>query len=423
MASKTEKWPAQRELILDTIPNAANRATVLRYLSERQANSIKVPSLANEANALRGFCQYLGERKLEDVQREHVVGFCNQATRVRIWRSRRRDGKETVIERPVKLKESTLANRKVILKSFFKWLRGTEDEYPPEVRGLKTTRPDEGSLLTDELVTRTDLRALLQAHPDPQDKAIIAVLFDGGLRAGELCALNVGNVRFDEYGAVIMLPKGASGLKTGARRIRLFESVPYLHAWFELHPKKDNPKAALFHSNSYRAPGARMTNSALWTFCVNAGETANLKIHTNPHLFRHSCATEKARLGWTESQMRAYFGWSRSSAMPSYYVHLAGKDYEEMELERRGLLRTEEHRRPALAGVSCRVCGHENLATAMFCQECRNPVSPEAEAVIQQRRKQEMHDEIMATVQEILRGQIPPGAMPPAFKGKAKAGA
>jgi integrase len=416
--TRAEKWPTQRNLILATIPNELNRATVLRYLNERQANSIKAPSLGNEANALRGFCQYLGDRALEDVKREDIVGFCNQASRVRIWRSRRRDGQDTVIQRPVRLKESTLSNRKVILKSFYKWLRGTED-YPAEVRGLKTTRPDEGFIPTDELVTRGDLRALLQAHPDPKDKAVLAVLYDGGLRAGELCALNVGNVSFDEYGAVITLPKGASGLKTGARRIRLFESVPYLHAWFENHPLKANPKAALFTSNSYRAPGARMTGSALWGLCVNAGEEAKLKIHTNPHLFRHSCATEKARLGWTEAQMRAYFGWSRSSTMPSHYVHLAGKDYEEMELERRGLLNVESRRRPALAGVTCRVCGHGNLATAMFCQECRNPVSPEAEAILQERRKEEFRREAMEMFQDMLGGQVPPTF--PARKGKASA--
>ena len=409
--SPVQKWPAQRERILGTISRDVNRATVRRYLEERQANGIKAPTLANEANTLRGFCQHLGDLALEDVKREHIVAYCNVASRMRQWRSHRRDGQDTVVARQVTLKGSTLANRKVILKSFYKWLRGSDD-YPPEVRGLRTTRPSEGFLITDELVARTDLHALLQAHPEAQTKAILAVLYDGGFRAGELCALNVGNVTFDEYGAVIMLPKGASGLKTGARRVRVFESVPYLHAWYELHPRKAEPKASLFYSNSYRAPGARMTDSALWTLCVKAGEAAKLKIHTNPHLFRHSCATEKARLGWTEGQMRAYFGWSRSSTMPSYYVHLAGKDYEDMELERRGLLQTEVRRRPALAGVTCRVCNRENLATAMFCSECRNPISPEAEAELRRRRQEEATQEVEAAVRRILGGKIPPGFNP-----------
>lgn len=408
-------WLRVRTMILDTIPSPGNRAIVLRYLDERQANAIKIPTLHNEANALRCFCQHIGDLPLVDVKREHIIAHVNVGSRERIWRTRRRDGTMAITKRTIQLNGSTLAARKVILKSFFKWFRGTDD-YPPEVRGLKTTRPGGDFIPTDELVTRQDLQALLHHHINPQLRALLAVLYDGGLRAGEMCALNVGSVAFDDYGAVLTLPKGAAGLKTGARRIRIFEAVPYLQAWIEAHPNRADAKAALFFSNSRRAPMARMTGSALWAFCVSAGEKAKLKIHTNTHLFRHSCATEKARLGWTESQMRAFFGWSRSSSMPSYYVHLAGKDYEDMELERRGLLKTEDRRRPALAGISCRVCKHENLPTAMFCQACRNPVSPEAEAIVQARRQEEMQAQVMAMVQQALGGQVPPGFVPPMSK-------
>jgi integrase/recombinase XerD len=51
---------------------------------------------------------------------------------------------------------------------------------------------------------------------------------------------------------------------------------------------------------------------------------AKLPKELHPHLFRHTAATERARLGWNEAQMRAYFGWSKSTDMPSRYVHLAG---------------------------------------------------------------------------------------------------
>lgn len=47
------------------------------------------------------------------------------------------------------------------------------------------------------------------------------------------------------------------------------------------------------------------------------------------HDFWHTCATRKARLGWNESQLRRYFGWSPGSDMPSRYVHLALGDMRE----------------------------------------------------------------------------------------------
>jgi hypothetical protein len=63
-----------------------------------------------------------------------------------------------------------------------------------------------------------------------------------------------------------------------------------------------------------------------------------------------------------------------------------------MELERRGVKTKDERGRPALAPLYCRVCKAQNLATATFCQQCRNPVSPEAEKDLEARRQQEIKD-------------------------------
>lgn len=91
----------------------------------------------------------------------------------------------------------TLAQRKEVLKPFFRWLRGTDDKDPPETKGLKVKRIED-HIPTDALITRDDLAALLQAHVDVQEKARIALLYESGFRAGEFCALNVGSVAFEE---------------------------------------------------------------------------------------------------------------------------------------------------------------------------------------------------------------------------------
>lgn len=377
----------------DSIPLLENRRTIERYLGERRANGDKTGSLANYAVALRGLCEFLGPKLLESVAKEDLVAYVNKSSRERIWRSFSKNGHVTITRKQVRLSPTTLACRKIILRMFFKWLRGT-DEYPPEVKNLRPNRPRDDAIPTDKLIGAEDMRRLLQAHPSAREKALLAVLHDSGLRAGELCALNLGSVQFDQYGAVLTLPKRAAGLKTGARRVRLFESGPFLQAWWEAHPEKGNPKAPLFISMSRRAPGVRMTTNALWKFCHDAGVKAKLDHEVHPHLFRHSAATEKARLGWREAEMRNFFGWARGSDMPSVYVHLAGQDYEEMELERRGLKQKGERAFAALAPRVCRACKSENLATATFCQACRNPVSPEAEAEIELQRRAQLKEEL-----------------------------
>jgi hypothetical protein len=213
--------------------------------------------------------------------------------------------------------------------------------------------------------------------------------------------LNIGSVVFDEYGAVLTLPRDGQNLKTGARRVRIHEAVPYLHAWYEAHPFKHDARAALFHTRSHRAPFVRMTSGALWTFVNKARLRAGIMKSLHPHLFRHSAATERARLGWTEGMMRAFFGWSRRSDMPSVYVHLAGGDYERMDLERRGLLKDGDRAKPALAGLACLACRTANVMTALFCKACRNPLTPEAEAAIAKQRADQIQEQLKRVIGEL----------------------
>lgn len=390
LVATKDAWRAL-ERVLSSIPTEENRGVVRTYLQERRANGIRMGTLGIDANALRGFCLFLGEKPLKDVTRADVVAYVNEARSLRNWRSVRNDGEDTLTHREVSLSPSTLNKRKEALKPFFRWLRGT-DEYPPEVKNLKSRNGNGDAIPTDALLTPEEMKALLQAHPSPRDKALLAVLAESGLRASELCSLNVGSVTFDAHGAVLTLPKQAPGLKTGARRVRLYDGWQYLQTWFESHPEKANHSAPLFYSLSHRAPGARLTPNALWQFTQRAAKAAKLGKDVHPHLFRHTAATEKARLGWTEGMLRAYFGWSRSSDMPSRYVHLAGLDYEELELERRGLKEKGDRGKPALSPLVCKVCKAQNLPTAMFCSGCRHPVSPQAEAELEKRRADELKE-------------------------------
>lgn len=211
---------------------------------------------------------------------------------MRLYRSRRVDGTATETRKPEMLGARTLAQRKEVLKPFFRWLRGTDDKDPPETKGLKVKRAED-HIPTDALITRDDLTTLLQAHTSAQDKARIAVLYESGFRAGEFTALNVGSVQLEEleggvWSAVLTLPKAVTGLKTGARRIRVFDSVDYLKAWLNEHPFPEDRGATLWFTMSHRAPFARLTANSLLTWTYRAGKRAGLKKDTNPHIWRHS---------------------------------------------------------------------------------------------------------------------------------------
>lgn len=388
---------------LDDIPAPENRRTVERYLLERRAGGIKDKTLLNEANALRGYCCHLGDVRVEDSTREHVLAYFANATTRRKWVSRDRDGNETTTHKTVKLAGNTLAVRKTIIKAFYRWHRGT-DEYPPEVRGIRSGRRDLDKIPVDQLIISDDLDRLLTAHHHARDKAIIAVLYESGLREGEFCSLRIGSVEFDHYGAVILLPVGEG--KTGARRIRLVDSADYLQAWVEAHPFKNDRKTPLWLNLSKRSYLQALQGPGLWSFVKRAAKRAGITKNLYPHLFRHSSATEKARLGWREGELRAYFGWSRGSDMPSRYVHLAGLDYEDMMLERLGKKPRDHARTRALAPRVCPDCRTENVSNASFCKQCRRPISPTAETEIRLNQRKQVELEVKRQVARMIAGEL-----------------
>lgn len=378
---------------LQHIPLVENRETVLRYLEERRANGIKPATIGVDVNALRSLGVFLGEKKFEDSTKQDIVRYLNTAQSFRTWRNVKADGTVTETRKEQRLSFSTREKRKEVFRPFYRWLLGLEDgDVIPQLKGIKSRAQSHENVPADQLLTQADLKALLLHAKHAQARATVAVLYESGMRAGEFCALNVGSVQFDEFGAVLTLPKKAEGLKTGSRRVRIFDSVSYLHAWYEEHPAKDDPNAPLWLARN-NGGIRRMGPGTMYSWVRSAGKGAGLKKHVHPHLFRHTAATERARMGWNEGQMRAFFGWSRNSDMPSWYVHLAGLDYENVEIERRGLAGRKPVG-PALRPVVCRKCNAQNAMTAVYCLSCRHPISPEIEAKLEEEKRQAIREEI-----------------------------
>lgn len=252
---------------------------------------------------------------------------------------------------------------KVCIKKFYKWLKGKEDEYPKEVKWIKTTVKKRNGKLPEGLLTEEDVKKLIDSASNSRDKALISVLYESGCRAGEVLSLKLKNIEFDKYGSVIMV----NG-KTGMRRARLVNSTPYLRDWINDHPHKENPDFPLWIvMTNNRKKGIIYTT--LRHILERIGERANIKKYVNPHHFRHSRATFLAN-HLTESQLNEYLGWVQGSGMPSIYVHMSGRDVDKAVKKMYGLVEEEDKKESILAPKSCPRCNEINPATSKFCNKC-----------------------------------------------------
>jgi integrase/recombinase XerD len=93
----------------------------------------------------------------------------------------------------------------------------------------------------------------------------------------------------------------------------------------------------------------------------------------NPHHFRHSKATELAKI-FTESQLNQYLGWVPASREAAIYVHLSGRDMDKVVLKLNGLIDENDSEDSKFKAVKCPRCEIMNSLESKACPHCGIPL-------------------------------------------------
>ena len=354
-----------------------NRIQVHDYASKLAAaleRLDKAGMLEEDRCKLREFHEFLVASGVNAARRERVLSTLLNFAK-RNGKPFREFGKDDVQKLVVSIEsggyaEWTKYTYKVILKQFFRWLRGCEgSENPPETKWISTKIKNAAKLLPEELLTEEDIKKIAGAAQNPRDKALVMVLYDSGCRIGEILGLRLKDVVSDTKGFYLVV----NG-KTGARRVRLMPSVASLATWINMHPERDNPNAALwFHIKSGKREviSYQYVRKVLERLFARAG----VKKHCNPHIFRHSRATFYAAV-LPEALLKEQMGWTQSTKMAGVYVHLSGKRVDDAISEAYGM--QEKKQRPALEVRVCMRCGFANGFDAECCERCGTPLDQKA---------------------------------------------
>lgn len=335
------------------------------FLFAEGLKTIRVLKYMLQMNTLAEMAEEIIAKDFSDMDKQDV-----QALVARIERSDRA--------------EMTKRDYKVTLRRFFAWLQGENNA----ASWIKTSVKMSERKLPDDLLTEKEIKQMIKDADHPRNKALISILYDSGCRIGEIGGLQVKNVNFDQYGAILTVHG-----KTGARRVRIVFSVPYLAAWLDVHPGKDDPDAYIFIMLRGKGKGTKqMQYPALTKIVKKAAQKAGIKKRVHNHLFRHSRSTELAQ-HLTEAQMEAHLGWVHGSNMPSIYVHLSGKQVDDAMLRIYGKKKKEDTL-PELTSRTCMRCEKENGPTSKFCARCGLPLDQETLQEV------EKYDQILAKVIE-----------------------
>ena len=265
-------------------------------------------------------------------------------------------------------KPESKRNVKAVVKGFWKHAFGQDEFYPEPIRWIKTTTRRKDKLMPEGILSEEDIMKLLDAANNVRDKAIIATLFDSGIRVGELLSMKRKDVDLEGNPAHIVV----NG-KTGPRRIPILFSVPYLATYLN-EQKLRKPGEYLWNVvGSWAGLTQRADYSAIRMMLQRVAKRAGIDKRVNPHSFRHARATDYAsRL--SDQQLKMLFGWVGGSRMAETYVHLSGKDIDNSVLEANGY-KPVEMQAPKLKVQLCPRCHLANEPTAQYCSRCGSPLS------------------------------------------------
>jgi integrase len=287
----------------------------------------------------------------------------------------------------------------LILKRFALWLVDNGYAKIPEkkIRAIKsqayTTSKTVGDLFPEE-----EVLAMIAAAKTPRDRALIALLYEGALRIGEIGNLTWGDVKFGSWNAQINTSE-----KTGIDRyIPVVMARPYLAAWMDAYPKAITPDAFVFLTSIGHQPLQYAgVLKQLRIIAKNAGITK----HLTPHVFRHSRITHLIQKGMSESAIKLMCWGNLTTDQFKTYAHLCNGDIDRATAELNGIVTRETATTShALDPRQCTRCWTVNAPTARFCHACALPLTEESAAEVSTAiTSMESHPEFRAELEALAR--------------------
>lgn len=262
----------------------------------------------------------------------------------------------------------TKNNIRVVIKSFYKHYLGEDLYYPKQIAWIKTTMRKK-TVLPKDILNEAEVLRMVSSASTIRDKALIALLYDAGIRVGELVGMRIKDVDLNSELAHINVDG-----KTGQRRIPILFSAPYLAAYIETLKDKKQDNYLWTGVGMWSNVNHKIEESGVRKILRISAKKAGIEKRIYPHLFRHSRATYYAnRL--TEQQLKMFFGWTGDSKMVNTYVHMSGRDIDDAVLMASGK-KPREAEAPMLTEKICPRCRFANGMDFLHCQQCGAPLDP-----------------------------------------------
>ena len=212
---------------------------------------------------------------------------------------------------------ATAVARQRAIRRFSAWLT---EEGEQETNELLTLKPPKLDTKVTPSLTPDELKALVKACSGPslgdrRDEALVRLMAETGMRAGEAVSLTVPDIDLTRGSAIVRRGKGGKGrlVPFGAQTGRAIDRYLRLRRG---HALADTPPLWL------GGHGRGFSYAGLHSALADRARSAGL-IGFHPHVLRHTAAARWLAAGGSEGGLMAVAGWSRRDMIDRYTAHTA----------------------------------------------------------------------------------------------------
>lgn len=214
--------------------------------------------------------------------------------------------------------QSTIARKVAALRIFMQWLGETGQitfDGVPHLRPPSVPKSNPKVLTPDQVKTLLGATAQDERHrPEAlRDRAMMELLYDTGMRASELLALNIEDVGADRKTVMIVGVNGHSRLLDLSTRASkaLREYLDRGRSSLETTTGRRTNAVFLNHR------GSRLTRQGLWLLFKRYGDETGIHAFS-PHILRHSFAVHSLQRGVPIADVQIALGHVSRSTTAGY---------------------------------------------------------------------------------------------------------
>ncbi len=298
---------------------------------------------------------------------------------------------------------SSILQQKIAVKSFFRWLFQNDSGIVRDKHGNPIVVAwIKGSPLTvkhkfeKQSLSRDEVKRIIDCATNTRDRALVAVLFETGVRVSELLGMRKDDMVLNKEWAEIKVDG-----KTGERMVLVIKSYPFLLDWIAWLEENDSGWDFLWIQLVSKKP---LQSQGVLLVIKGLAKKAGIKKRVYTHALRIASATDKSLQGWNEEELRLQHGWAKNSSMPSTYIQYSKENFKKKILKNAGII-TEENKdleKEVFEYRECPFCSVKNPKVNEHCFQCKKPIK--MELVLEQvnlREENKQLKEVVTTLQNL----------------------